>query len=99
MKRNTTIILLILTLISVLYVVKKNSISKSGFNLIVEIEMVDMLQDNNNRLEAELNGKAYKTRGFYDYYTTKFGKDICNDSKKLEKLVREDLEKDYWFIY
>lgn len=99
MKNKVKIILSIFVLLSISYIVKRNSISKSGVELIASIEMEEILQDYNNKLKAELNGNEYKTEFLYNYYTSSYGKDICNDVEKLKKVVTVNVEKEYWFIY
>ncbi len=99
MKKKNNILILTLALLLTIYIFNKNCISKSNLDFIINMEMNDIMEDNLNKMNAIINGNEYKTGFLYNYYYSKYGNEIFNDVGKLKKIVKNNIEDDYWFTY
>ena len=102
MKKNLKFILAAILIISIYFIFKKKMISESSLDLSVSIEVIQIMEEYNKKIEASNNGEEYKSSdhySLYNIYTREYGEDICKDEIKLRHIIKDDLKKYYWIIY
>ena len=106
MKKQTKIIIVIVLLITFGVILNSRRVKKDNFDLIVLMELNEVFEKCNSRLESNLpkNNRLNYNDSLYNYYIDSQGIEIClckEDSikKVIEKSVKEGFEKNWEFVY
>lgn len=106
MKKEIKIIIAIVLLLSIGFFLNSRRVKQENFDLIVLIELNDVIEKCNSRLENDLpkNKRLNFNDTLYNYYIDSKGFEICfckEDSIKkiIEQNVKENFKKNWKFIY
>ena len=106
MKKQTKIIITVVLLLTFGFIINSRRVKQDNFDLIVLMELNEVFEKCNSRLERNLqkNERLNYNDSLYNYYIDSQGIEIClckEDSikKVIEKNVKEGFEKNWKFVY